>query len=448
MTGKINRRTFTKAGAAATLGLVAAQAGPAIAARPLGANDRIRLGFIGVANRGGQLLDAFLTHKDIEVVALCDVNSTTLGKANDRFTGGKAETCGDFRKIVDHQGIDAVVIATPDHWHAIMEIDACDAGKDVYVEKPLSITIHEGRRMVEAARRNNRIVQVGTHRRSSPLYARLVEMVQADKLGKVTVSRAYRLANMHPAGIGRVKPSEPPADLDWNLWLGPRPERPYQANIAPYRFRWWHLYSSQMGNWGVHYLDAIRWMTGELAPRSIAAMGGKFAVDDDRTIPDTLEVTYQFDSGRLAIFGQYEASSNPILKTGEIELRGTQGTLYCDEGSFEIIPERASRAFPAAIAEFKDAGPRMEPMQGNDKGGNDNLTALHARNFLDCMRSREKPNADVEIGHRSTTFSHLANISLATAMRLEWDAEQEKFTNSDAANALLHYEYRKPWKLG
>ena len=448
MQGKITRRSFAKAGAAATLGLMAAQAVPAYAARPLGANDRIRLGFIGVANRGGQLLDAFLTHKDIEVVALCDVNSTTLGKANDKFAGGKAETFGDFRKIVDHQGIDAVVIATPDHWHAIQSVDACDAGKDVYVEKPLSVTVHEGRRMVEAARRNQRVVQVGTHRRSSPLYTRLVEMVEGGQLGKVTVSRAYRLANMHPAGIGHVKPSDPPPDLDWNMWLGPRPERPYQANIAPYRFRWWHLYSSQMANWGVHYLDAIRWMTGELAPRSICAMGGKFAVDDDRTIPDTLEVTYQFDSGRLAIFGQYEASSNPILKTGEIELRGTRGTLYCDEGSFEVIPERASRAFPAAIADFKPSGPLMEPMQGTDKGGNDNLTALHARNFLDCMRSREKPNADIEIGHRSTTFSHLANISLATAMRLEWDAEQEKFTNSDEANGLLHYEYRKPWKLG
>ena len=434
MQKKMTRRTFNVAGAAATFALAASRS-----ARVLGANDRVRLGFIGVANRGGQLLSAFLTHDDAEVVALCDVHRPTLAKAAARLDG-KAATYGDFRKLIDRDDLDAVVIATPDHWHAVQTIAACDAGKDVYVEKPMSITVVEGRRMVEAARRNDRVVQVGTHRRSSPLYARLAGLTTSGKVGKITVSRAYRLSNMYPSGIGRARPADPPEDLDWEMWLGPRPERPYQENIAPYKFRWWQLYSSQMGNWGVHYLDAIRWLTGELAPTSICAMGGRFAVDDDRTVPDTLEATFQFASGRLAIFGQYEASGNPIFPRGEIELRGTQGTVYVNANSFQIVPERGGQ--------FQDRTPRMEPMEEEAAGGNRDLTALHARNFLDCVKSREKPHADVEIGHRSTSFSLLANISLAAGDRLEWDAETERFTNNEAANELLHYEYRKPWKLG
>ena len=436
MDKKLSRRTFTKAGAAATMGLALTQP-----VRVLGANDRIRLGFIGVANRGGQLLSAFLSHADCEVAALCDVNRTTLAKANQRVEG-KAATYEDFRKLIDRDDLDAVVIATPDHWHAIQTIAACDAGKDVYVEKPLAITVREGRRMVEAARRNDRVVQVGTHRRSSELYAQLADITTAGGIGKITVGRAYRLSNMYPGGIGRAEPSAAPEDLNWDLWLGPRPQRPFQESIAPYKFRWWHLYSSQMGNWGVHYLDAIRWLSGELAPASICAMGGRFAVDDDRTVPDTAEAVFEFASGRLAIFGQYEASGNRAFPVGEIELRGTLGTVYVlpNGRGYEIEPERGGH--------FLDRSPRMAPEKVQAEGGNQDLTALHARNFLDCMRSREKPRADVEIGHRSTSMSLIANISLAVGQRLEWDAEIERFTNSDAANALLHYEYRKPWKLG
>lgn len=439
---RITRREFAKAGAAATMALGVAQP-----QRVLGANERIRLGFIGVANRGGQLLDAFLPHADAEIAALCDVSQSTLDRAYQRL-GGKPACYGDFRKLIDCKDIDAVVIATPDHWHALQTIAACNAGKDVYVEKPLSITVVEGRRMVETARRTKRVVQVGIHRRSSPVYARAAEMLQNDKLGKVTVSRCYHLSNMYPAGIGKSPPSDPPKDLDWDMWLGPRPKRPFQATIAPYKFRWWDLYSSQVANQGVHFLDAIRWMTGDLAPASICTMGGRFAVDDDRIIPDTMEVTYQCPSGRLVIFGQYEANGNPALaQNGYCELRGTQGTAYMGEEIVHIIPERGGQ--------FQDHAPRLKPMDikpDSDKSSgrrnaNLSITAQHARNFLDCMRSRALPNCDVEIGHRSTTFSLLANISLATKMRLEWDAEREQITNCTQANQLLHYEYRKPWSL-
>jgi predicted dehydrogenase len=246
---------------------------------------------------------------------------------------------------------------------------------------------------------------------------------------------------MYPNGIGKMTAQAPPANLNWDLWLGPRPDRPYQGNIAPYKFRWWQLYSSQVANWGVHYFDAIRWLTGDLAPESVCAMGGRFAVDDDRTIPDTLEVTCQLPSGPLAVFGQYEASGNPVFPLpADVELRGTQGTAYIRGQGFQIIPECGGQ--------FQSRDPRMEPMEFAAAGSNADLTALHARNFLDCVKSRTLPNADIEIGHRSTSFSLLANISLAIGARLEWDAKAERVTNVAAANDLLHYEYRKPWKLG
>ena len=191
----------------------------------------------------------------------------------------------DFRRVLDQKDLDAVIIATPDHWHAVQTIMACDAGKDVYIEKPFSYTIREGRRMVEAARRNDRVVQVGTQRRSSKLYAELAAMVQSGAIGKVTVARAGLTDNMTPAGIGRVPDSAPPPGLDWDMWQGPRPERPFNLNVLPYKFRWWKDYSSQMANWGAHYFDAIRWIVGETAPSAVVGCGGVYAVDDCRTNP-------------------------------------------------------------------------------------------------------------------------------------------------------------------
>jgi len=434
----ITRRQFGKSGAVAAAGLAAASA-----ARVLGANERIRLGFIGVGNRGGQVLDAFLKHKDAEPAIFCDVFAPFLERAK-KQAGGQGETCKDFRQVLERKDIDAVVIATPDHWHAIQAVDACDAKKDAYVEKPLCITIKEGRRMVEAARRNQRIVQVGTQRRSSKLYAQLLDLIKAGTVGKITVARAYRLSNMWPKGIGKLPPSDPPKDLDWDLWLGPRPARPYQDNIAPYKFRWWDLYSSQTANWGIHYFDALRWLTGDLAPAAVVALGGRFAVDDDRTIPDTMESIFELPSGRLFVFGQYEATQNPTICTArkdvtsaEAELRGTLGTVYIQWSRAFILPERGGQ--------FQTSEPRCK--EELITVSEPDPTIAHARDFLDCIRSRQTPRADVEIGHRSTTFSILANIALAAKARIEWDAERETITSPTEANSLLHYEYRKPWVL-
>jgi predicted dehydrogenase len=448
MPESISRRVFSKTA------VTAATAASLAPGRVLGANDQVGLGFVGVGNRGCQLLRGFLAHPDARIVALCDVYEPYLNGALDRLDGrfaglgkrlpqmpkleGDVARVKDFRAVFDRKDIDAVVIATPDHWHAIQMIAACKAGKDVYVEKPLSMTIVEGRAMVDAARRYDRVVQVGTHRRSSRMFAQLAEAIRSGGIGKVTVARAAFSSNMHPAGIGHAKESKPPADLDWDMWLGPRPERPFQSTIMPYKFRWWHLYSSQMANWGVHYFDVIRWMTGELAPASVSAHGGRFAVNDDRTIPDTTEAIFEHGSGMLSLFSIYEANGQPVLGRGaECEFLGTLGSAYVSTNRYEIVPERGGA--------FQDPAPRRKGEIVKATDGD--LDQRAAREFLDCVKSRKQPNADVEEGHRSTTFAHLANIALSTRKRLEWDAQGERFTNCDEANGLLHYEYRRPWSL-
>ena len=458
---KTSRRRFLKnsatAAAAVTLGLNPKGVPLTRAAR--GANERIRVGFIGVGNRGSQLLRGFLTQDDVEVAALCDVYEPylvrdysnvdkklldSLGATVPKMTeklGANIARYSDFRRLLERKDIDAVVISTPDHWHAIQTIVACEAGKDVYVEKPLSVTIVEGRKMVEAAKRHNRVVQVGLHRRSSQAYQQLARDVQAGKIGKVTVARAYRISNMYPDGIGKYPDAAPPKGLDWDMWLGPRSERPYKDNIPLYKFRWWQSYSSQVANWGVHYCDAIRWVLAEEAPASISAHGGRFALDDDRTIPDTMEVIFELACGVLIVFGQYEASGGPVLVSGEIELRGTLGNVYAGaEGEGYTI-------VPSPPGQFQEAKPSIQPEKKEAPDRNKDLTVTHIRNFLDCIKTRAKTNCDIETGHRSTTFALLANIALATKSRIEWDPRNERITNNEKANELLHYEYRKPWKL-
>ncbi len=439
MSGKLNRRQFAKSSAAATVAAtLSAVNSPTLAkANVLGANDTIRVGFVGVGNRGAQLMKGFAEHKDCKLVAVADVYEPYLDRAQETY-GKDLMAVKDYRALLDRDDIDAIAIASPDHWHAIHAITAMSAGKDVYVEKPLAATIHEGRQMVEAARKFDKIAQVGLHRRSMKLYQRLREFMVEDKIGKITVSRAYRLNNMYPDGIGKLETMAPPANFDWDTWLGPRPKQPYQDNIAPYKFRWWQRFSSQMGNWGVHYFDAIRWMIGEESPVCVSAIGGRFAVDDDRTIPDTAQATFEMPGKSLISFGQYEATSNPALAHGEIELRGTHGTVYASKEGYKVIKEKPGQ--------FQDKGDRGEEVEFELNEPNSVATMNHARNFLDCVKSREQTNCPMIEGHRSTIFAHMANISLATKSQLQWDAKEEKFDN-EAANELLHYEYRKGFEL-
>lgn len=433
--------------------------------RVIGPNDKIRVGFIGVGNRGTQLLHMFMENPDCEVAALCDVYepfttrdyskvepryikdmTTKIPKMGEKFSN-KVKLYTDYRKLLDDKTIDAVCIATPDHWHAIQTIDAINAGKDVFVEKPLSKTIAEGRAMVTAGNNSKQIISVGLNRRGAPTFQKLAREIPAGKIGKVTFASCCHVSNMAPNGIGKLFPEQPPKDLDWNMWLGPRAYRPYQYNIAPYMYRWWEDYGNQVSNNGVHYLDLIRWLINEEAPTAVSAHGGKFAVDDDRTIPDTMHVTYEFASGVIVTLSILEASSGSMIPSGFLELRGTKGTLHTGENDYKITPTR-----PGQFATWKSLmDPEVISLDNKDEllidGSYKNSAATLIRNFLDCIKTREQPLATLEIGHRSTSMAHLATIAMQTQERLLWDAKEERFINSDAANKLLSYDYRKPWKL-
>lgn len=457
------RREFIAKSAAASAGLILgantfASSGKS---RIIGANDKIRVGFIGIGNRGSQLLALFMQEPDCEIAALCDIYkpyllrdrglvdprylSTMPGqvpKMGENFTS-KPVYYDDYRKLLGDKSIDAVCIATPDHWHAIMMIEAVKAGKDVYCEKPLTATIKEGRAMVNAQKATNRVVAVGLNRRGNEVYQKLSKEIT--KIGKISVARAARISNMYPNGIGKLKPEQPPKDFNWDMWLGPRAFRPYQYNIAPYMFRWWSDYSSQMGNWGVHYMDAIRWMMGEVAPSAITAHGGKYVLDHDGDIPDTMQVTFEFASKAMISFSIFEATSGELFPYGELELRGTKGTVYASQDGYRIIP--------TTKGQFQNWDKLIENEEFNvpsselTDGSNAYATGTLVHNFLECVKSRKTPLCPLEEGHRSTSFAHLANISLAVKQRLEWDAVNERFTNSEKANQLLSYEYRKPWKI-
>ena len=448
---KLTRRDFTKIATAASVNTALGSG------RVLGANDRVRLGFIGVGNRGDQVLDGFLAHKDAEVVAVCDIHQPYMDFAAKKI-GGSPRQFKDYRKLLEMKDVDAVVIATPDHWHALQMIHACQAGKDVYVEKPLSLVVAEGRRMVEAAERHKRVVQVGLQRRSSDFCREAVDFIRGGGIGKVTAVRAFHIQNEWPKGIGKPPNEAPPADFDWEAWLGPAPKVPYNKNRAFYRFRWFYDYSGgQLTNMGVHYLDMIHWALGHDAPTAVTAMGGDFAVEDNREIPDTLEVIWQYQNsqggGALVSFTQINASA-PLAsaRNCDVEFRGTKGALYLMGDGYEVVPDDITpNEFPVrtpldrTIQRGWRAGQR--PMIAAKKVEGRTQDAHHARNFLDCVRSRERCHCDIETGHRSTSATLLGNIAYKTKSYLEWDARAERFTNNQAANKRLSYEYRAPYKL-
>jgi predicted dehydrogenase len=444
---KLSRRDFTTTTAAAGVGTALS------AGKVLGANQRVRLGFIGLGNRGDQVLDAFLAQRDAEVVAVCDIHQPYV-----EFAAHKARTnpaqLRDYRRLLDRRDVDAVVICTPDHWHALQTVHACQAGKDVYVEKPLSLCVAEGRRMVEAARRHRRVTQVGLFRRSTPFVREACDFIRGGGIGKVTVARAFHIQNEWPQGIGNPPDEAPPAGFDWDAWLGPAPRRPYNKNRTFYRFRWFYDYSGgQVTNFGVHYLDVIHWALGREAPQAVTAMGGKFAMTDNREVPDTLEVIWQYPGETLVTFSQFNATAAPAgLRGGEIEFRGTLGTLYLQWGGYEVVPDsQTPNEFPARTPLDRNlernyrtgSRPRIQPRQVRGQS----TTEAHARNFLDCVRSRGRCASDIESGHRSTSAALVANIAHKTRTYLEWDGRAERFTNNSAANRWLSYEYRAPYRL-
>lgn len=442
-----SRRKFLKesivAGSAAAGLSVLNSTSAASSARILGANDRIRIALIGCGGQGWGDLRAMLRIKNIDCVGLCDVDDAQTAKTaksvNELYSQTPAVTTRDFRKILDDKSVDAVIIGTPDHWHALQTVMACQAGKDVYVEKPLSISIGEGRVMVDAARKHNRVVQMGTQQRSASHYAEAVNYVKSGKLGKIRMVRCWAYQDWM-GNIPVVPDSDPPPSVDYDLWLGPAPKRPFNKNRFHFNFRWYWDYSGGlMTDWGAHMIDIANWAMGIKAPTSAVSVGGKFGYPDDaEETPDTQQVLWGFPDFSMVWEHATAIGRGPEARDHGVAFHGNNGLLVVDRGGWEVYPETERKDRKRA---YKTAG---VPRQG---AGNEDYHFQHVKNFVDCVQSRKQPNSDVEIGHNSMIACHLGNIAFRLNRQIKWDVEKEEVIGDKEAQRYVMREYRAPWKL-
>ncbi|HEY1339709.1 MAG TPA: Gfo/Idh/MocA family oxidoreductase [Bryobacteraceae bacterium] len=428
-----DRRTFLKSagGAALTASLFTGNL--------RGANDKVNVAFLGVGRQGsGNLGNAGRT-PGFHVSAVCDVYQPALERAQAQARKAGFEDCKavkDFREILADKSIDAVCISAPDHWHAYMTVEACKAGKDVYVEKPACVYVEEGVKMVEAARKYKRVVQGGTMQRSGGFFQKAREIVKSGDLGDISFCRTFQAAMDRKEGYGNPPDSEPPAGLDWDLWLGPAPKRPFNANrwgVGENRwstFRYfWDYAGGAMTDWGVHLLDIVQFAFDEAMPVSISAQGGRFYVTDNLETPDTMLASFRYPG----FVGSYESrTANPFPMydaTYGTSFHGTKATLMVNRSGYWIFPNEKG------APKVEETSREMAEMGGR-----------HWQNFLDCIRSREKPIADIETCVRSSTTCLLANLALRHSTTLDWDDKAFTVRQADAKK-YLKANYRAPWKL-
>jgi len=387
-------------------------------------SERIRIASIGIANQGTGNTKIHAKN----VVAVCDVDKRHLANAVKlvESASGKAPAAeADYRKVLDRKDVDAVLITVPDHWHALMCVDACNAGKDVYCEKPLTLTIAEGRAIVNAARRNKRILQTGSQQRSDDRFRRACEYVRSGRLGKI---KEVRVGIPGPNWVQRAKKpvpdSDPPAELDFDMWLGPAPKRAYNANRVHYLFRFfWDYSGGQVTNFGAHHLDITQWALGtdDSGPTTIEGTA-TYNPDHWFETPEKCTITYTYANGVKVICGNGEK--------GGCTLVGEKGTIFVDRGKITSTPEDILKD------ELKDTDVKLY------------VSKNHHQNWLECLRSRKAPIAEAEIGHRSATVCHLGNIAIKTGRKLTWDPVKEQIIGDKEAAALVTKPYRSPWKLG
>jgi predicted dehydrogenase len=424
----LSRRTFLGQTAAATAALSAANW-----ARAAGSNERATVALIGCGGMGGNHLRLLASRQDLRLKSLCDVDQgrlTAAAKSVEGMTSPMPATLTDMRRVFDDPDIDAVWIATPDHWHSPAAILAVTAGKHVYVEKPVSHNLREGRLLLEAARKHNRVVQVGTQCRSTAHVMRAMQLLREGIIGDVLVAKAWN--SQLRRNLGKTQPSDPPPGLDYDLWLGPAPYRPYRSNMLPGVWRFWRDFGvGDIGNDGVHDIDIARWGLGvETHPSTIGGLGTKLFFDDDQEFPDTYYTVFEYPGdGQIGHKKQliYEQRDwSPYVQEGHENgnaFYGTKGMLILGKGKgFQVF------------------GPRNKLIE--EGTGSPDLAAHH-QNFLDCVRTGGRPNADVEIGHLSASLCHLANIACRVTRTLQFDPAKEAITGDAEAHAMLRRTYRE-----
>ncbi len=443
----ISSKGITRRGAIAALSAASYR-------RLAGANDRVQVGFIGYGLIGVEHVRDFKNLADVDCAALAEVYQPRLEEGI-AATGGAARPYRDFRKLLDDKDVQAVVVCTPDHWHALAAMMACAAGKDVYTEKPMTLFVKEGRWMVDVARKHNRVVQVGTQQRSGKHYQKARELIEAGYIGQVMSIRSGSARNITPGFL--VPPdSAPPANFDYNMWLGPAPERPYNRMHCLYHFRWfWDYAGGQMTNLGAHEMDIVQWFMNVKGPAAVASSGGRLVLKDGCETPDTQDATWEYPGLTVDYFIREAAQERAA--PGGLEFIGNKGTLAINRAGFEILPDMRIDPMSAVpgvrLGSHPAGGPRLDPnfkpapwiQAMKEPGSSAEQFNLHARNFIDCVKSRQRPISDVEQGHQVNVACHLANISLRTGRKIRWDPEKEEILGDREASAMLERPYRKPW---
>jgi predicted dehydrogenase len=442
---EITRRAFVGESARGVAGLAAA-ASARSAAGAESANEKVVLALIGAGGRGSGLITSMTRLKNVETKYVCEVNAArgggTIGSL-EKIQGYAPQRVVDMREVLDDKDVDAVVVATPEHWHALATVWACQAEKDVYVEKNISLTIWEGRKMIEAAQKYRRVVQCGTQNRSAPYAFSAREYVRSGQLGKVILVKMY---NMLPGGGFRPQPDgQPPAGLDWDKWLGPAPERPFNPGRMGW-YNWWdYSGGGSMAGDASHVFDLARMVIGDPPhPKAVHCVGGRLAHDDPCEIPDVQAVTYDYGeftvTADVTSFPPYMKKSPGDVRFGDkfpywpqnatrTEIYGTKRMMYLGRhgGGWQVL-EADGKEVDRDFGYFPDK--------------------WHQPNFIDCIRTRQTPNGSIEQGHRSACLVHLANVAYRTGnRRLSFDAETERFVGDDKANTFLKPRYRKHYRI-
>jgi predicted dehydrogenase len=413
--------------------LTAAAATP----KKVAASDKINVALIGCKGMGWANLTSMLKLPDTVCTTLCDIDQTVLNERAaelQKKTGQKIRQHADFRRVLDDKSIDAVIIGTPDHWHALQMIYACEAGKDVYVEKPISKTIEESLTMLAAARRHNRIVQVGQWQRSGEHWHEAIKYLQSGQLGNIRLTRAW--AYMAYGKEFPKLPDEPvPAGVDYDMWLGPAPKRPFNKNRFHGSFRYfWDYAGGLMTDWGVHMIDMVLMGMKATTPRSVMSTGGKIGFPDhDGETPDTQQAVYTFDDFTMIWEHAKGIARGPYNREHGVAFIGNKGTLVIDRNKWEVLPEAEQGKY------LIDA----MPVQNSQQNGLD----AHTKNFAECIKSRQKPNGDIEVGSWAAINAHLGNIAYQLERKIHWNRETNSIDTDEQARALIRTEYRNPWKL-
>jgi len=432
MSTDLKRRSFLKTASAAGLALSM----PAVHIRAQG--KKYKTALIGTGWWGMNICTHAMASGECQIVGMCDVDKNQLNPAVERvkeFSGDDPRKYGDYRELLEKEKPDIAIVATPDHWHALAAIAAMKAGAHVYVEKPICHTINEGVAMVNAAREADRVVQVGTHRRVGVHNMSGLEFLKSGKVGDISMVRAFVI---YGGGPGEPTPDEEvPDGLDWDMWCGPAPKRPFNPKIHPRGFRQFLDYANgTLGDWGIHWLDQILWWTEEKYPKSVHSTGGRYVRRDNTDAPDTQIATFEFES--FTAYWEHRQCAPAVVSDHNIGVyfHGTNGTFHMGWlDGWTFYPRRKSDDVIHEDCVF-------ENKYNND---NENIGGLWA-NLLECIKNKKRPVCDIEIGHRSTCMSLLGMLSLKLGRSVVWDGEKNTIENDEEAQRLLSRAYRAPWE--